>query len=476
MRKLANLSTATKIAPAINRRSFLRQLTWLAGAAGLANAPALLAERSPNSKLAVAVIGCGGRGEASLEAALGEQLIALVDVDETRLAAAERKSEQQGAKPRKFFDYRRMFDSLHREIDAVFVATPDHHHAPASLRAMRLGKHVFCEKPLCHDIQEARLLAETARKHRVVTMMGNQGHCGDGYRLLCEYLWAGAIGELRETHSWSGFVNGGAGHRPAAKPIPAGLHWDEWLGPAPSRDYHDGLHPAYWRYFRDFGTGGLGDWGCHNLDGVFWALHQASPSKIECLGQVGGGAEKHPQASVIRWEVAAPHNASPVRVHWYDGASLKPSPEVADLRGQISHPNYPPMLAEWERRTDTNFREGWDGGTFYIGTKGVMHTGCYGQRPRLLPEEAHLAFPTPTPTLPRIRGSHFSHFLNCCKTGTPTCADFDYAARITEFLLLGHLAIQAGISNPVEWDSKRGHCKNHPELNHHLGRKYRKGW
>lgn len=134
------------------------------------------------------------------------------------------------------------------------------------------------------------------------------------------------------------------------------------------------------------------------------------------------------------------------------------------------------MLAEWERRTDTNFREGWDGGTFYIGTKGVMHTGCYGQRPRLLPEEAHLAFPTPTPTLPRIRGSHFSHFLNCCKTGTPTCADFDYAARITEFLLLGHLAIQAGISNPVEWDSKRGHCKNHPELNHHLGRKYRKGW
>jgi hypothetical protein len=369
-----------------------------------------------------------------------------------------------------------MFDVMHKEIDVVLVATPDHHHAPASMRAIQLGKHVFCEKPLCHDIAEARALAKAAKRHKVTTMMGNQGHCADGYRTLCEYIWAGAIGDVLETHSWSGFVNGGAGARPSAKPVPAGLHWDQWLGPAPYRDYHEALHPAYWRYYRDFGTGGLGDWGCHNLDGVFWALNAARPAAIECLGMIGGGTEKHPQSSVIRWQIPARDGMPPLKAYWYDGASLKLDAKAGSARGQIWTPNYPPMLLDFEKKYDCDFREGWDGGTFYIGTRGVMHTACYGQRPRILPEESHAAFPVPAQRIPRIKGSHLSHFFDCCKAGRQTCANFDYAAAITEFLLLGHLAIAAGPGTRVEWSSEKGRCTNVVGLNNLLGRRYRKGW
>ncbi|MGA2662258.1 MAG: Gfo/Idh/MocA family oxidoreductase [Verrucomicrobiota bacterium] len=460
------------------RRWWLKSMgagAGLVGASRLFQAPFVLADSRPNSKLGTAVIGCGGRGEASLAAALGEKLVAIVDVDDGRLAATSKKAAKSGAKPRAFFDYRRMFDAMHREIDAVFVATPDHHHAPASMRAIQLGKHVLCEKPLCHDLWQARALAKAANEHKVTTMMGNQGHCDEGYRRLCEYLWAGAIGDVLETHSWSGFVNGGAGGRPPIKPVPAGLHWEQWLGPAPYRDYHEGLHPLYWRYYWDFGTGGLGDWGCHNLDGVFWALKPRQPASIECLGTIGGGNEKYPQASVIRWTIPAREGLSAFQAYWYDGGKL-PADAAKDHEGSIQVPNYPPMLAEFEKKYEWDFHEGWDGGTIYIGAKGVMHTGCYGQRPRLWPEAAHRAFPVPERRIPRIKGSHFDHFIQSCKEGKPTCADFGYASAITEFLLLGHLAIRAGVGAKVEWDSANLRCPNLPGLNRWVKRECRAGW
>jgi len=454
-----------------SRRWWLKRTATVALVAKGFEGPFILAEPSPNSKLATAVIGCGGRGEESLRAASGERLVAIVDVEDSRLAAAAKKAEEGGARPRAFFDY-----AMHREIDAVFVATPDHHHAPASMLALRHDKHVFCEKPLCHDIHEARALAKAAKARRLTTMMGNQGHCAEGYRRLCEYLWAGAIGDVLETHSWSGFVNGGAGGRPASSIAPAGLHWDQWLGPAAYRDYHTGLHPLYWRYYRDFGTGGLGDWGCHNLDGAFWALAPGHPTSIECLGTIGGSEEKYPQAGVIRWNIAERAGRPAAKIYWYDGAKLAADGTAGERRGQITSPNYPPMLGEFEKKYDTNFREGWDGGTFYIGTKGVMHTGSYGERPRILPEEAHRAFPPPARTIPRIKGSHFAHFIESCKAGKPTCADFDYAAGITEFLLLGHLANRAGAGAKVEWDGIKMKCTNRPELDRWLRREPRKGW
>ena len=460
----------------LSRRTFLKRAVATAGAAQLIRVPLLLADASPNSKLATAVIGCGGRGEASLVAAAGERVVAIVDIEESRLEAAAKKVVETGSTPRKFTDYRRMFDAMGKEIDAVFVATPDHHHAPASMLALKHNKHVFCEKPLCHDISQARALANAAREQNVTTMMGNQGHCAEGYRRLWEYLRAGAIGDVVETHSWSGFVNGGAGARGPVKPVPGGLHWDEWLGPAPYREYHDGLHPLYWRYYWDFGTGGLGDWGCHNLDGVFWALNADQPAAVECLGTIGGGEEKYPQASVIRWEVPGRAGRPAFKAHWYDGAKLGKDGASGRSQGRIQNPNYPPMLAEFEKKYESEFREGWDGGTFYIGTKGVMHTGCYGERPRILPEEAHREFPVPEARIPRIKGSHFSHFIECCKAGKPTCADFGYAAGITEFLLLGHLAIKAGVGVKMDWDALKMRSSNVPEINHFVHRECRKGW
>ena len=336
------------------------------------------------SRLAVAVIGCGGRGEASLAAAAEETLVAIADVDDARLAAAATKVSRPGVRPKPFFDYRRMFDALHKDIDAVFIATPDHHHAPASMAAMQLGKHVFCEKPLCHDIHQARTLAAAARRYKVITQMGNQGHCGEGYRRLCEYLWAGAIGEVVETHSWNGFVNGGAGGRPPARPVPPGLHWDEWLGPAPYRDYHPGLHPAYWRYYWDFGTGALGDWGCHNLDGVFWGLQPGYPASVECLHKTGGSEEKYPQGSIIRWEVPARGKMPALKVHWYDGMRTNTDPNVKDEQGKMAAmvPNPPPLAAELEKKYNRQFDRSFNGGgTFYVGTKGIMATGNYGNGP-----------------------------------------------------------------------------------------------
>ncbi len=262
---------------------------------------------------------------------------------------------------------------------------------------------------------------------------------------------------------------------PQPNPVPAHLHWEQWLGPAPFRGYHEGLHPLYWRYYWDFGTGGLGDWGCHNVDGVFWALKPGQPASIECLGTIGGSEEKYPQASVVRWNIPARNGLPAFQAYWYDGAKL-PMGDVQQRKGDIRVPNYPPMLAEFEKKYDWDFHEGYDGGTLYLGTKGVMHTGCYGQRPRIWPEDAHRAFPTPEPRIPRIKGSHFAHFLQCCKEGKTTCADFTYAAAITEFLLLGHLAIKAGIGAKVEWDSARLQCPNLPELNRWVKRGCRPGW
>src|ERR1035437_10307825 len=209
------LSLVTMLVPQrTSRRTLLKRAAFTVAAAQSLKGAFLFADAAPGAKLRTAVIGCGGRGEVSLDGALSENLVAIVDVDDKRLAAAAKKSAARGAQPRAFSDYRRMFDTMHKEIEAVFVATPDHNHAAASMLAIQHGKHVYCEKPLCHDVFEARVLAKAARAHEVTTMMGNQGHCEEGYRLLCEYLWAGAIGDVLETENWRGFVKGRGGPRP----------------------------------------------------------------------------------------------------------------------------------------------------------------------------------------------------------------------------------------------------------------------
>jgi predicted dehydrogenase len=461
----------------LTRRGFLKHTAALAGAAAaqVAGGPFVLAEAAPSSKLACAVIGSNGQGMASVGAAAGERIVALADADDKRLAATmkeladKRKIDTSGIKT--YFDYRRLFDEMAKDIDVCFVATPDHHHAPASMRAIKLGKHVFCEKPLAHSIQECRALAEAAKQHNVRTQMGNQGHCGDGYRRLCEYIWAGAIGNVVETHTWIGMVNGGTGGRPASQPVPAGLHWDEWLGPAPVRDYHGGLHPGSWRSWWDFGNGTLGDWACHQIDGVFWALKLGHATSVEALELYGGSDERYPVGSSIRYEFPARGDLPPVKVHWYDGMKA----DKANPSKQV--PVRPALVAEFEQKYNRQFDQSWGGGgTLYIGDKGVMYTGNYGSGPRILPEEKHKAFPVPPESLPRIRGGHFADFLRACRDGKPSAADFSYAGPFTEMVLLGQLAMKAGIGKKVEWDGAAMTARHMPELDRLIKREHRKGW
>jgi predicted dehydrogenase len=343
-------------------------------------------------------------------------------------------------------------------MDVVLIATPDHNHAPAAIRAIQLGKHTFVQKPLAHNIYECRTLAEAARKNKVHTQMGNQGHCGEGYRRLCEYIWAGAIGNVTETHSILGRSFGGSGGRPASKPVPEGVHWDEWLGPAPYRDYHDGLHPFSWRSWRHFGAGTLGDMACHVMDGIFWALKlgQAKTYTIECLARKGGSEEMFPQDNVLRWEFPARGNMPAVKVHTYDNTGQKPQ-----------------FIKELEAKNARKL----DDGTLYVGDKGYMWTGTYGDGVRIIPEEKHQAFKAPDPKIPRVKGGPVGDLLQAVRGGTAPCSNFaDYSGPFTEFVLSGQLAMFAGPGKKVEWNVADMKCTNLPDLNKHVKRQYRKGW
>jgi predicted dehydrogenase len=440
------------------RRRFLKQTAALAAAAAGARVfgvPNILRAADPGEKLGIAVIGCGGQGSGNPGVAARERLVALVDVDDERLGKAVEKLEGKVAAPKTYSDYRKMFDERHKEIDAVLIATPDHHHAPAAIRAIELGKHVFCEKPLTWCLYEARKLADSARKYKVATQMGNQGHSGEGYRRLCEYVWAGAIGNVTETHSLMGRSFGGTGGRPAGKPVPAGLHWDEWLGPARPRDYHAGLHPFSWRSWSEFGTGTLGDMGCHILDGIFWALKlgEAKQFTVECVAQRGGSKEMFPQDNHIRWEFPARGDLPGVRVNSYDR-------------------EWPASVQEVLQR----FGEKLGGGTLYVGDKGYMVTGTYGDNPRLLPKEEHDAFPKPPQKIARSRHGMMGDFLAACRGGELASSNFDYAGPFTEFVLTGVLASRAGAGKRLEWDVAKLQCTNVAEVNQWVKRDYRKGW
>ena len=441
----------------MDRRRFLKRSAALAGAAAatqILGAPAVLSARAPSAKLGIAVIGCGGQGSGNPGIAARERLVALVDVDDKRLGKAVEKLAAKVKGPKTYHDYRKMFDERHKEIDAVLIATPDHHHAPAAIRAIQLGKSVFVEKPMTWCLYEARTLTEAARKHKVATQMGNQGHSGEGYRLLCEYIWAGAIGNVTETHSKMSRSFGGSGGRPAKKPVPEGLHWNEWLGPAARRDYHDGLHPFSWRNWCEFGTGTLGDMGCHVLDGVFWALKLGGVKKytVECVSQRNGSAEKFPQDNHLRWQFPARGDMPPVTVNSYDH-------------------DWPQAVKDLEKKYGAKF-----GGTVYIGDKGVMTTGTYGEFPRILPFEKHEAFGKPKQQIARSKHGCKGDFLAACKGEGPASSNFDYAGPFTEFVLTGVLASRAGAGRKIEWDVAKLLCTNLEDVNRWVKRAYRKGW
>lgn len=475
----------------LTRRSFLKRTSLAAGAfTGVQILPGLrlFGADAPSRKLNIVQIGCGGRGMNHLEWHVlqsKETLLAIVDPDEKAHAKVKKwlqKNQVDCSKLRTFTDYRVMYDKLGKELDGVFIATPNHHHASAAMPALHLNKGVYCEKPLCHDVAENRKLRALAAASKAPAQMGNQGHGEEGYHRLCEFVWAGVVGNITETHSWTNRANGGVGPRPPARPVPAGLHWDSWIGPAPFRDFHDDLHPHEWHGWYDFGNGSIGNMGCHVLDGLFWALKIEHPTAITAEEIRGGSNERYPTGSRIRWDVPARGDMPPVKVYWYEGfrkdASGAGLGKNASVTGNAR--NFPPLLDELLKKyPDEDFIKDSDSGTLYVGEKGVLYTGTYGGKMHVLPMERMGEFENIPRTLPRLPkgGNVMSDFIDAVRTGRKeTHAPFDYGARLTEFSILANLAQHAGVGRSVEWDGPNMKVKNIPELNEWLSRPYRKGW
>ena len=424
----------------LNRRGFLRQsLTGVGLGIGVWSSRRANASSSPNEKLNVAFIGTANQARFSIDNLRSENTVAVCDIDDRSLDKAV--ADFPGAKP--FHDFRKMFDAMAEQIDAVVVATPDHIHAPASLLAMRLGKHVYCEKPLTHSVHEARQMAEIAARHKVATQMGTQIHAGSNYRRVVEILQSGAIGKVREVHTWAGRSWGGGDRPTETPPIPPHIHWDLWLGPAPERPYHPTYLPANWRKWWDFGGGNLADMACHHMDLPFWALGLRHPITIEAVGPTVH-PETCPLGLEVHYEFPRRGESPPVTLHWYDGDKIPP--EIHGIRTS-------------------------GGGNLFVGENGMM-AADYGSY-KLYPETEFTGYQPPPRTIPESIGHH-REWVVACKTGTPTTCNFDYVGALSEAVLLGNVAFRAG--KKLEWDPSKLQAVNCPEAACYLRREYRAGW
>lgn len=431
----------------------------------------------PSEKLNVAGIGVGGMGASNIRAIArrveksdgvtmsGENIVALCDVDEKYAGPVFNRYP----KAAKYRDFRRMLEKQ-KDIDAVVIATPDHTHAVTAMAAMQMGKHVYVQKPLTYSVYEARMLTEAARKYKVTTQMGNQGHSAEGVRLICEWIWDGAIGPVREVHCWTNRPVWPQGiDRPEeTPPVPDTLDWDLWLGPAPYRPYHPAYLPFNWRAWLDFGTGALGDMGCHIMDPAFWALKLKYPVSVEAshsydvreMWKRWENKETYPRASIVRYKFPARGDMPPVKLTWYDGGMLPPTPE--DLE--------PGRLLE---KLGTE-----DSGTLFIGEKGKLVCGAYGDSPRLIPETKMKEYKRPPKTLPRIPDGfdgHEQNWVRACKGGEPACSNFDYSGPLTEMVVMGNLAM-LNPGKTLQWDGENMRVTNVPEANEYVHRIYREGW
>ncbi len=435
----------------LNRRRLLRNAALAGVGLWLSGGRARIKGESPNEKLNVAVIGAGGRGMANLSAvAATENIVALCDVD-WRLEVPRYHRPLAGTtfkkypNVKKYRDYRKMLDEMGRRIDAVVVSTPNHVHAPASVTAMRMGKHAYCEKPLSHSVYEARVAAQVAAEKKVATQMGTQIHASGNFRRIVELVRSGAIGPVRRVHIW---LRGGghAGDRPnQTPPVPDGLDWDLWLGPAPYRPYHPCYHPHDWHYWWDFGGGAFGNMGCHYFDLAFWALDLRYPTTVEA-----GGSPVHPESTPrqlhVRYEFPARGQMPPVTLTWNHGGD-----------------NPPPIFTE-EKLPN------WAWGVF-VGDHGMLLVS-YPKR-MLWPESKFADFQPPEPTIPESIGHH-QEWILACKTGTATTCNFDYSGAVTEAMLLGNVAYRAG--RKLQWDPAGMKFPNCAEAQALLKREYRKGW
>jgi predicted dehydrogenase len=407
-------------------------------------------QKPPSAKLNIAGIGIGGMGSGDIRSVKEENVVALCDVDQRVLD----RNAKDFPQAKLYRDYRKMFETQ-KDIDAVMIATPDHQHAIISITAMKLGKHVHCQKPLTHSVYEARMMAQVARETKVATQMGNQGQAGEAPRLICETIWSGAIGTVREVHAGSNRyppISPRGVRRPTeTPPVPPELSWDLWLGPAPERPYHPTYHPFSWRGWWDFGTGVLGDIGCHQLSAVFKALKLGHPDWVEacssnhqCPPEIAN--ETAPVSSITRWHFPAEGDRGAVTVNWWDGGLKPPRPE--------------------ELEPNLSFAE--DDWLMIVGDKGKM----YGHR--IIPETKAKEIGTPPRVLPRSPG-HYVEWIQACKGGTPAGSNFlDHAAHLAEVVLLGNIALRSKVK--LLWDGPNLRITNYAEANALINPPYRAGW
>ncbi|MBC8355655.1 MAG: Gfo/Idh/MocA family oxidoreductase [Planctomycetes bacterium] len=454
MTKTSRHSSVAKQQP--SRRKFLQSTAAVTGAAAF-SAPAFLRGRNLNEKLNIAIIGSGGRGGSNLRNVESENIVTLCDVNESSLNFAA----QRHPNARKVVDFRKVYDHAN-DFDAVVVSTCEHTHAFATLPALQLGKHVYCEKPLTHSIWEARVIREAAAKAGVATQQGTQIHAGDNYRRVVELIQSGAIGAVTEAHVWVGRAWGwqpseaeskAAGDivfvqdRPKkADPIPATLNWDLWLGPAPERPFNNVYFPGpKWYRWWDFGNGTMSDLGSHWVDLPFWALKLDHPLTIEAAGP-----SPHPEIAPASMEVTYQYgqrgDLPPVQLTWYQGTH---KPQILKDGGI----------------------PGWNNGVLFVGEKGML-LADYGKH-KLLPEDQFADFKRPEPFIPKSLGHH-AEWIHACKTGEPTTCNFEYAGWLTEANHLGNVAFRAG--KKLVWDAKNLKATNAPEVDPLIRREYRKGW
>ncbi|TWT60515.1 Gfo/Idh/MocA family protein [Rubinisphaera italica] len=425
-----------------SRRDFLK--TTSAGAAaisaGVWTGGAIAEPTSPLQKLNIGCIGTANRAAADIAGVHSENIVALVDVDKNYLA--RKLSEFPDA--RTYSDYREMLDAEKGKIDAVVIGTTDHHHAPATIRAIRAGLHVYCEKPLTHTVEEARLISQEAKKHGVATQLGTQIHAGDNYRRVVELIQSGAIGDVNEVHVWVGKGWGGGDRPEESQKPPETLAWDLWLGPAPERPFAAGrYHPAQWRRWWDFGQGTLGDMGCHYMDLPFWALGLRHPTS--CVAE---GPEVHPESCphglTVHYEFPARDTQPAVKLTWYDG-------------------NQTPKEVAGERVPGS--------GVMFVGSEGKLFSGYSNYR--LFPQDKFADFQVPEQTIPPSIGHH-AEWIKACKDGSPTTCNFDYSGALTETVLLGNVAYRVG--ERLEWDAENLQATNCSRADQFIRKTYREGW
>ena len=461
----------------LTRRRFLRRTSAAVAAASVVPSHVLGAsgQTPPSERLNVAIIGTGGQGITNLQTLLQEpdvNITALCDVaefwDNTHLyyrhnggrgPAQKAFQEHASANPKParrvpaiHVDYRVMLERIDRDIDAVLIAAPNHIHAVASIAAMRAGKGVYCEKPLTHSILEAREVARVARETGVATQMGNQGHSTDDIRRAVEWVRDGAIGKVHEVHAWRGGPNKPmpAERPPETPPVPEGLHWDLWLGPAKERPFHPEYAPQAFHYWWDFGSGTLGNFGCHTLDTPVWALDLKYPTFVEASSSPLS-KETTPAVAMYHYQFPARGDHPKLDLYWYDGGLQPPRPDWLEPARDL------PL----------------NGGSVMIGDKGAILSEVWSRSPRIIPEATHRDYQVPTPSIPRSKGHH-RDWINACKGGPPASSNFANAARLTEIVLLGAVAMQTGAT--VFWDGTNMTARNLPEADPIIHGHFRKGW